>query len=225
MGVGVISIDPFVSAILLAMFIGGVYTILHMSFEGTFNTTSQRIRKAQLSEWTLVEFLNLKSRPNPKISFLFSEQSVFSLGHRFNGRFDSAIMHWEEAPILDAMIERKFPTRHLPEKPRGEDIFQAGLYALALMESGVSCVSTKLVLVYCLQKNAKRCIGRNHNDCVACGNGKVFSRRFNQKRVLRALEKLDEVWYQGRKPKANPAEWKCRGCPYGRNGTCNHSAA
>jgi hypothetical protein len=89
----------------------------------------------------------------------------------------------------------------------------------------VSCASTRLVLVYCLQKNAKQCIGRNHNDCVACGNGLVFSRRFNQKRVLRALEKLDEVWYHGRKPKASPNEWKCRGCPYGRNGTCNHSAA
>ena len=225
MGVWVISMNPFASIILLAVFIGGVFTILHMNSGGAFNTTGRRIRKAQSSEWTLVEFLSLKNRPNSNRSFLFNEQPIFSLGHRFNGRFDNAVLHWEEAPILDAIIERKFPTRHLPEKPRNEDIFQAGLYALALFESGVSCASTRLVLVYCLQKNAKQCIGRNHNDCVACSNGLVFSRRFNQKRVLRALEKLDEVWYHGRKPKASPNEWKCRGCPYGRNGTCNHSAA
>jgi CRISPR/Cas system-associated exonuclease Cas4 (RecB family) len=225
MGIGVISIDPFASAIFLAAFIGGISTILYMNSAGAFSVAGRRIRKAEMSEWTLTEFLSLESRPNSKRSFLFSEQSVFSLGHRFNGRFDNAVLHWEEAPVLDAIIERKFPTRHLPEKPRDEDIFQAELYALALMESGVSCSSTKLVLVYCLQKNAKECIGRNHPNCVACGNGLVFTRRFKQKRVLRALEKLDEVWYQGRKPKANPREWRCRGCPYGRNGVCNHTAA
>ena len=125
----------------------------------------------------------------------------------------------------DAIIERKFPTRHLPDKIREEDLFQAGLYALALMESGVSCSSARLVLVYCLQSSAERCIGKNHSDCVACRKGAVFSRRFNQKRVLRALEKLDEIWFHNRKPKATPSEWKCRGCTFGRDGSCNHSAA
>ncbi|KXH73269.1 MAG: hypothetical protein AM326_00540 [Candidatus Thorarchaeota archaeon SMTZ-45] len=217
--------NPFLSTILLVLFVGGVLTLLHMNTNGFLNTTRRRVRRAQVCEWTLTQFLNLYNKPSSSKSFLFHEQEVFSLGHRFNGRFDTAVLHWEEAPILDAIIERKFPTRHLPEKPKDEDIFQAGLYALALMESGVSCSSARLVIVYCLQRKAKQCIGRNFNDCAACGDGRVFSRRFSQKQVIRALAKLDEVWYKGRKPKARPDKRNCQTCPYGRSGTCNHSAA
>ncbi|MHA2385682.1 MAG: hypothetical protein ACXAEE_05685, partial [Candidatus Thorarchaeota archaeon] len=91
-----ISIDPITSAIFLAVFIGGIFAMLYMNSAGAFSATGRRIRKAQLSEWTLSEFLSLKSRPNSSRSFLFSEQPVFSLGHRFNGRFDNAVLHWEE---------------------------------------------------------------------------------------------------------------------------------
>ncbi|MHA2068706.1 MAG: hypothetical protein ACXABY_30450 [Candidatus Thorarchaeota archaeon] len=216
---------PFASAIFLAMFIGGVLLLLILNFNGILNSTGRRIKRAQARQWTLSEFLNLRSIPSPSKSYLFREQSVFSVGHRFNGRFDNAVLHWEEAPILDAIIERKFPTSYLPEKPRDEDIFQAGLYALALMESGVACSSAKLVLIYCLQSKARQCIGREGTDCISCGEGSVFIRKFSQKSVLRALDRLDEVWYRGRKPKASPDRWKCRGCPHGQNRTCSHSAA
>ncbi len=217
--------DTFTSTILLAVFLGGVVALVYMNSGGLILTKGRRIRTAKASDWSLAEFLRLNNKPISSKSFLFHEQPILSMGHRFSGRFDSAVLHWEEVPVLDAIIERKFPIRYLPEKPRNEDVFQAGLYALALKESGVSCSSTRLVLIYCLQKNAKKCIGRNHNDCVSCGNGEVFGKRFNQRRVLRELEKLDEVWYHGRTPKASPSEWKCRACQYGRNGICNHSAA
>jgi hypothetical protein len=218
-------LDPFTNGILLVIFVGGVFAMIYMNSGGILYSTRKRIRSAEPSKWTLQEFLRLRKLPATERSFLFSEQSVYSLGHRFNGRFDNAVLHWEEAPVLDAIIERKFPIRHIPDSPREEDFFQAGLYALALMETGVSCSTTRLVLIYCLQKTAKNCIWRNQVDCVSCGDGTVYSRRFNPKRVLKALAKLDEVRYQGRKPKASPNAGKCRACPYGRNGVCNHSAA
>ncbi|MFW9801572.1 MAG: hypothetical protein ACFFFC_02925 [Candidatus Thorarchaeota archaeon] len=217
--------DQFTNGVLLAIFIGGVFVLIYMNSGGILRSSGRRIRGAVSSKWTLQEFLRLRKKPEPERSFLFSEQSVYSLGHRFNGRFDNAVLHWEEVPVLDAIIERKFPTKHIPLKPREEDFFQAGLYALALMETGVSCATTRLVLVYCSQRTAKNCIGKNQADCVSCGDGMLYSRRFNQKRVLKALAKLDEVWYQGRKPKASPSGEKCRACPYGRNGICNRSAA
>ncbi|MFW9861105.1 MAG: hypothetical protein ACFFEX_11900 [Candidatus Thorarchaeota archaeon] len=217
--------DQFTNGVLLAIFIGGVFVLIYMNSGGILRSSGRRIRGAVSSKWTLQEFLRLRKKPEPERSFLFSEQSVYSLGHRFNGRFDNAVLHWEEVPVLDAIIERKFPTKHIPLKPRKEDFFQAGLYALALMETGVSCATTRLVLVYCSQRTAKNCIGKNQADCVSCGDGMLYSRRFNQKRVLKALAKLDEVWYQGRKPKASPSGEKCRVCPYGRNGICNRSAA
>ncbi|MFW9886585.1 MAG: hypothetical protein ACFFER_00270 [Candidatus Thorarchaeota archaeon] len=218
-------LDSFTNGVLLAIFIGGVFAIICMNSEGILHSTGRRIRSAQPSGWTLQEFIRLKNKPGSESSFLFSEQSVYSMGHRFNGRFDNAILHWEDAPVLDAIIERKFPTRYFPDRPREEDFFQAELYALALMETGVSCVTTKLVLVYCLQRTARNCIGKNQADCVSCRDGTIHSRRFSQKRVLKALAKLDEVWYQGRKPEASPSARKCRACPYGRNGVCNRSAA
>ncbi|MHA2142248.1 MAG: hypothetical protein ACXADC_08155 [Candidatus Thorarchaeota archaeon] len=217
--------DPITSSVILAVFIGGVFLLLILNSSGILHFTGRRVKRAQSSEWTLSEFLNLRRKPNPSKSFLFREQSVFSIGHRFSGRFDNAVLHWEEVPILDAIIERKFPVSYLPEKPRDEDVFQAGLYALALMESGVSCTSARLMLVYCRQSKARTCIGKNHKDCISCGEGAVFTKRFSQKRVLRELDMLDEVWYSGRKPKASPDRWKCRGCPHGRNRTCSHSAA
>lgn len=218
-------LDPFTNGILLAIFIGGVFAIIYMNSGGILHSTGRRIRRAQPSRWTLQEFIKLRNKPGSESSFLFSEQSVHSMGHRFNGRFDNAILHWEDAPVLDAIIERKFPTRYIPDRARKEDFFQAELYALALMETGVSCATAKLVLVYCLQRTARNCIGNNQVDCMSCGDGTVYSRRFNQKRVLKALAKLDEVWYQGRKPEASPSAGKCRGCPYGRNDVCSHSAA
>lgn len=182
------------------------------------------IRNAEPAGWSLGDFIHLQSnRPTSRRSFIFQEEPIRSLGHRYAGRFDFAILHWEEAPILDAIVERKFPLRHLPSKPHSQDVFQAGLYALALMESGVSCSSTRLLLIYCLQESASRCIGKNGVDCLACGEKAMFVQGFQPDRVLRRLRKVDEVWYRGRKPRATPNESKCRACPYGRDGSCKHS--
>ena len=147
-----------------------------------------------------------------------------SLGHRYIGRFDTAILHWEEAPVLDLVIDYKFPVRYLPEKKRSEDIFQAGLYALALYESGVSCSGTRLVNIYCLQDQAKRCMESSSiKECWRCGDSKIHVKRFNPKQVIKALKKMDEVWYDGRRPRPSPEHGKCRACPYSKD-KCNYSA-
>lgn len=191
---------------------------------GLLNPSARIIRGAEPARWSLRDFLRLHSnRPKSSSTFIFREESIRSLGHRYAGRFDFAILHWEEAPILDAIVERKFPLRYLPSKPQPQDVFQAGLYALALMEGGVSCSSTRLLLIYCLQESASRCIGRNGGECLTCGEKAMFVRRFRPERVLRGLRKLDEIWYKGRKPRATPTYPKCKACPYGRDGSCGYS--
>lgn len=191
---------------------------------GLLSLPARIIRDAKPAKWSLMDFLHLQSnRPKSSSTFIFREESIRSLGHRYAGRFDFAILHWEEAPVLDAIVERKFPLKHLPSKPRPPDVFQAGLYALALMESGVSCSSTRLFLIYCLQESASRCIGKNEAECLTCGEKAMFVRRFRPEVVLRGLRKLDEVWYRGRKPRATPNASKCKACPYARDGSCRYS--
>jgi len=192
---------------------------------GLLSPSARIISSAEPARWPLRDFLHLESgRPNSCESFIFREEPIRSLGHRYVGRFDLAILHWEEAPILDAIIERKFPLRYLPSKPRPQDVFQASLYAMALMESGVSCSSTRLFLIYCLQESASRCVGKNEVDCLACGEKIMFAREFRPQRVLMGLRRLDEVWYRGRAPRATPSVSKCKSCPYGKDGLCRHSA-
>jgi hypothetical protein len=191
---------------------------------GLLNQSARIIDGAEPARWSLRNFLHLESnRPNSSRSFIFQEEPIRSLGHRYTGRFDFAVLHWEEAPILDAIVERKFPVRYLPTKARPQDVFQAGLYAFALMDSGVSCSSTRLFLIYCLQESASLCIGKNGVDCMTCGEKTMFVQRFRPGRVLKRLRKLDEVWYRGRSPKPTPSEEKCMACPYGRDGSCRHS--
>ena len=185
-----------------------------------------KMRNAKTAPWDLHEFLNLKpSRSKPNEYYRFNEEPVRSHAHRYVGRFDGAILHWEDAPILDMIIENKFPVSYLPEKGKREDIFQAGLYALALADTGVSCRETKLVVIYCFQDVAKRCLqGNSPKMCWNCGEGKIFSKKYDQREIMRNLTKLDEVWYKKRQPQAKPAEENCRPCPYSRDGKCNHSA-
>lgn len=218
--------DPVMNTFFLVVFLGGIIVLLLMNSVGILNPVAAIIRNAHPAEWSLTEFLRLKeNQRRRKEAFLFQEQPVVSIGHRFNGRFDYAVLHWEEAPILDALIERKFPTKILPEKPRSEDMFQAGLYTLALQERGVSCTLSRLVVIYCLQQNAKRCAHTNQTDCFSCSNGAIFTKKFDHHKVLGSLAKLDEVWFRGRKPRAHPTPSKCRACPYGKNRVCKHSAA
>ncbi|MFX0107682.1 MAG: hypothetical protein ACFE7R_05340 [Candidatus Hodarchaeota archaeon] len=217
-------LDPLIELIILCIFISGILVLAYWHSEGVFGSVANILRHSEISPWSLHDFLHLKeAESDSQKKYIFSEETVMSIGHRFTGRFDAAVLHWEEVPILDALIERKFPINRLPKKKREEDFFQAGLYALALLETGVSCSGAWLLLIYCLQSDAKRCLDKNRVDCIHCGSNVVHQRKFNQKRVLQALRRLDEVWYNGRRPRASPSIEKCRPCPYGSNRQCNHS--
>lgn len=190
-----------------------------------FIATSRKLRKARTTPWTFLEFLELHpSRWTKREYYRFSEEPVRSSAHRFIGRFDTAIMHWEESPILDILIEYKFPVNVLPERMQEEDCFQAGLYALAIKEYGISCSTSRLVVVYCLQDTAKRCLQNiSRRDCWSCGEGRIYGRNFNPKSIRKDLERLDQVWYGRRSPQAMPTESKCRACPFSKQGECQYA--
>jgi hypothetical protein len=212
------------SQIMMVVFIAGVLLLLALQPRTGFVTTGMKMRRAIPAPWSLSEFL--KERSNRwKINqfYFFSEENVRSLGHRFVGRLDGAILHHEKTPILDLVIEYKFPLKHLPKQANPEDVFQSGLYALALLESGISCSSTRLVTVYCLQDKAKRCLDRKSTkECWRCSAGKTFVTRFKPKNVLRKLGRLDEVWYNGKQPRPTQEQRNCRICPYSKD-RCNYS--
>ena len=188
-------VDPAQSSLLLAVFLVGTLALLCDVRGRTINTVSRIINRSIVAPWDLNTFLHLESEsPEPNQYYSFAEEAVVSMGHRYNGRFDQAILRFEGVPILEIVIERKFPSRNTPEIVRTEDIFQAGLYALALMERGVSCRSTRLVVIYCTQKAASNCaIAGKSVNCFECGKGSIFQQKFNLKRVLKTLKKLDEV--------------------------------
>jgi hypothetical protein len=208
----------------MIVFIVGIGLLLILNLRTGFATTGMKMKKAIPAKWNLLDFLKLKpSRWNLNKYYSFSEETVRSLGHRFVGRLDGAVLHWEKVPILDLVIEYKFPVNHLPKQARKEDVFQSGLYALALLESGVSCASTKLVTIYCLQEKAKRCFDRKSTrECWLCSDGKTCVTRFKPNSVLMKLKRLDEVWYNGRKSIPAQNLSSCRACPYS-NGRCNYS--
>ena len=224
---GVNRVDPVQSIMLLAIFLAGALALLYDIGEGSINPVFRIINRAIDSPWDLNTFLHLESdQPESSQYFSFAEETVVSMGHRYNGRFDQAVLRFSGVPVLEVVIERKFPSRNMPKIVRTEDIFQAGLYALALMERGVSCSSTRLVVIYCSQNAASNCVhtGKSVN-CFEWGKGRIFQENFSPKKVLKTLKKLDEIWYKRRKPKPSPEVGKCRACPYGANGVCNYSAA
>lgn len=220
-----ISLDGISGLFALVAFVGGLLILMSWGKSGIFSSTARLLRHSSESRWTLRQFLSMNlNQPKSRESFLFSEESVVSVGYRYNGRFDAAILHWEEVPVLDAIIERKFPVNYLPDQPKPEDFFQAGLYALALMEKGVSCSTTKLVLVYCTQDNARKCSSESKTRCMTCSESKTFERRFKPKPIIKQLREFDEYWYRDRSPRPSPDSSKCRACPYGMEGSCNYSA-
>ena len=212
------------SLLMMIVFITGILLLLSLQPRLGFASTGMKTKRAISAPWTLSEFLKIKpNRWKPNQYYSFSEENVRSLGHRFVGRLDGAVLHWENVPVLDLVIEYKFPVRHLPKEARSEDVFQSGLYALALLESGVSCASTRLVTIYCLQDKAKRCLDRKTTRvCWRCSDGKTYVTRFKPKSLLRKLRKLDEVWYNGRQPKPAQDPNRCRVCPFS-DGRCNYS--
>ncbi|MFW9796701.1 MAG: hypothetical protein ACFFE2_06670 [Candidatus Thorarchaeota archaeon] len=201
-----------------------ILVILVLQPKTGFATIRMKMKKAIPAQWEFSEFIKLKpNKLKTNQYYSFSEETVRSLGHRYIGRFDGAVLHWETKPVLDFVIEFKFPVKQLPERARKEDVFQSGLYALALMESGVSCSSSKLVSIYCLQDKAERCLTRKSNkDCWRCRDGKMFVTKFNHKSVLEKLKQLDQVWYEGRRPRPSQDIRSCSVCPYS-NGRCNYA--
>ena len=218
--------DSFTNSILLFVFLVGVLILLVLEKQDLSFIGTRRISKAIPAQMDLNAFARGGPREGKsKSTYIFSEESAVSMTHRFNGKFDSAILRWDTGPILEALIERKFPRSYLPERARSEDIFQASLYSLALKEKGISCSSTHLIIIYCLQDKAIKCMKKQGGlDCFRCKEGKVFKSRFNEKRTLKQLAKLDEVWYQGRKTEPNPSKDNCRACPFSKGGQCNYSA-
>ncbi|MEE9540112.1 MAG: hypothetical protein V3V85_01305 [Candidatus Thorarchaeota archaeon] len=211
----------------MAVFLAGALALLYDISQGIINPVFRIINRAINSPWDLNTFLHLESdQPDSSQYFRFAEEAVVSMEHRYSGRFDQAVLRFDGVPILDVVIERKFPVRNLHGIVRTEDMFQAGLYALALMERGVSCSSTRLVVLYCTQEAASNCVHEGKGvNCFRCRKGRIFQERFSPKKVLKTLKKLDEIWYKGKHPKPSPEVVKCRACPYGANGVCNHSAA
>lgn len=222
---GVTLMDSLLNLFFMCVFFGGLLLLL-LSGSGLVGGSIQSIlRGAEESQIDMMTYIRRsREKKHDKGRFLFNEETVHSMAHKFVGRFDSAVLCWDEGPVLDLMIERKFPRSYLPDKAWPEDNFQAGLYALAMLEIGVSCRETRLVIIYCKQDNAKKCLERQGaTDCLRCRKGKVFSKRFKPKEVLKQLSRLDEVWYDGRRPIASPELMKCRACPFGKDGRCNHS--
>ena len=218
--------NPYLNIVSFAFLLSIIFIIaIYRSGIGNL-TVRGKMKHAQPAPWDLHEFLSLNpTRPRENEYYRFNEEAVRSHAYRFVGRFDSAILHWEDAPILDMIIENKFPVSYLPDSVKREDIFQAGLYALALAEGGVSCSETKLVVIYCLQDTAKKCFESNSAKmCWQCGKGRIFSKNYSRNRIVKDLSKINEVWYAKRKPRANPTEDNCRPCPFSENGKCNYSA-
>ena len=208
----------------MLMFILGLLVFLAYQPKSGLVSSGKIMRRAVSAPVCLSEFLTKEERQRKShFYYFFSEETVRSLGHRFVGRFDGAVIHWEDVAVLDLVIEYKFPSHQLPSHKKPEDVFQAGLYALALMESGISCSSTKLVTIYCPQDRAEKCLERKSiRDCWRCSESRSYVAKFRPNDVLRTLRRLDEVWYEGRKPKPTQEEYNCRVCPY-RNDRCSYS--
>ncbi len=220
------TLEPEMSALLLAIYLIGVLDILIQERQSLSFIGHRSISIAKPIQMGINAFARRgPDDANPKKTYSFSEESAVSMSHRYNGKFDTAILRWDTGPILVALIERKFPRSILPNQVKAEDVFQASLYALALKEKGISSTSTQILVVYCLQEVAIKCLKKKGGlDCFSCKEGKVFKSRYNEKKTLKQLTKLDEVWYEGRKPKPDPSVENCRACPFSKKVKCKYSA-
>ncbi|MFW9907282.1 MAG: hypothetical protein ACFFEF_01795 [Candidatus Thorarchaeota archaeon] len=214
------------NSFLLVVFIFGILALILLSKHEMLTLGYNAISRAKPAQLDLNSFVrNGPNEKDSKRSYIFSEVPIVSMAHKFKGRFDHAILSWDTGPILEYIIEKKYPANYLPERASPEDIFQASLYALALKEKGVSVTSTQLVIIYCLQDLASTCPGAHRiSQCSRCRGGRVFKSRFNEKATQRKLKQLDEVWYKQRKPRPNPSQENCRICSFGKNGICPFSA-
>ncbi|RDE16844.1 MAG: hypothetical protein C4K47_00875 [Candidatus Thorarchaeota archaeon] len=222
-----VAIDLLATLILLLLTAGASILLLSSSDRRLPRSCTRILRESAIVQERIDDFLRNGAREGcTDKHYLLREQMVYCPSHSFKGRFDQAIFRFDETPTLELLIERKFPTRHLLKKGRPEDFFQAALYSLALASKGVNCEPTLLLIIYCKQRDASDCARRLiPSECAACRKGRTFSRRYNPREVLKALRRLDEIWYEGRSPRASPAADKCAGCPHGKAGHCEYSAA
>jgi len=220
------TIDSLLNAAFLVTFIISILLVgmatRRLPSTGVFGV----VRSASTADFSLGEFLHSRAETGSRRrEFAFQEEYVASLGRRIHGRVDCAYLHMEEVPVLDLLVEMKFPLKLLPETVHAEDLFQASLYALALADSGVSCSHTRLEVIYCTQKQAEHCFGQGGRSCVTCRRARRFHRKFDYKSTVATLSRLDEVWYEGRKPKPIARPEQCRRCPYSHDGACNYASA
>ena len=173
-------------------------------------------------KWKLPDYIHGRTDAVTHRKYIFSEKIVTNMTWRYKGRFDFAILHMEEGPVLDAIIEFKFPQNYLPYKARKEDFFQASLYALAIRDMGASTSSTTLVVTYCLQDNAQRCGKPDVKKCVTCSKGRTFKTKFRPERTVRTLEHMEPYWFKKRRPIATPSKDTCIRCPYS-DGKCQYA--
>ncbi len=217
--------DVFIETLVLSAFIISTLLLVYLLRSRWYNKTFGTILDAKRSSWSIQDFLKHRTnRPHQGQPFSFKEGMVTSSTYRIKGRFDQAILYWDTNPILEALIERKFPRKILPDKARQEDVFQAELYALALAEMGAITRDSKIIVIYCLQKEASSCLDRNREGCLNCRKGRRFVSSFKQNRVAKKLDKLNKEWYRSRVPRASPSRETCIICPYSRKRGCKHSA-
>lgn len=218
--------DLMLTTVLAFVIVAGIMLLVYTKVQTSLPSLGRLLRGSMSAPWGLFDFLtSLPWGLREDQRYLFTEQWVSSKRHSFGGRFDYAIMRYGEVRILDAVIERKFPMGRLPSKAKPEDAFQAGLYSLALMDSGVSCKSAKLIIMYCNQQNAFRCGRSTFPDCLNCSKPRIFLKQFKSDEVVHALHRLDEVWKGVRPPRPCPERTKCSGCPFGGLGQCRYSVA
>ncbi len=211
---------------MIALLFTMVFALPYLLWLRQTTNSKQLFITSKVANISLYKFLNLlPSKRELGTRHRFYEQSVRSLEHKLVGRFDSAVFHWSaNGPVLDMIIEYKFPVRFIPQKAYSHDMFQTGLYALALADLGVITNNTRLVVLYCLQGVARKCLKSRRHGCSLCGRGRIFVNSFKRVKIIKALERLDQVWSELRSPKAGPSKSRCIACPYSRGNGCKYSA-
>ncbi|TFG14460.1 hypothetical protein EU537_03305 [Candidatus Thorarchaeota archaeon] len=220
-------LDAISHSLMFLIFLVLSLVAIHGLIHGRPSKLTKLVKQSSVTQTSLKQFITKKPlETRAGDYFVFTEESVYSISKRFKGRFDMAILHWEDSAILDVVFERKFPSAHLPSRAHHYDVFQTSLYALALMDSGVSCGTTKVVVIYCRQADAMKCQhNRSMAFCLSCDKSAVFEDSFSPKQTMMNLEKLDPYWFEGREPKASPNPHKCSTCPYASKQLCRWSKA
>ena len=218
--------DVTPNTLMLLIFITAVLAFVYLSGGKLRLGGIHSVLNAKKASGNLTSFLEPGGKDGHRIgNQLYTEENVVSMTYRFSGRLDAAIVAWNTGPILEAIVERKFPSKHLPMKAYPEDVFQGSLYALALKEKGFSVSSTRIITVYCIQDEAENCMEKRAGlYCLTCGKGRLFVSKLRERTVIKTIGKLDEIWYRGRNPEPRPSVSSCRRCPFSTDGSCNFTA-